>query len=362
MFSNERTIVYLPVLLILLEIGKILSIQYSFEYGYNGFIYVYILIIYSLSFKIIRFKKSSLVISLSFVLLTIYYISRADWDISFFNMLSRVGSTIIVLYSYFVGYFTYKNMNSIYAVNKKLTIATGILIIFIIVCTILEFGETAYSGGIVYGINHFQYYYLALYLVLVPFLFHPKNIKLYEDKKYYLIIITVLSIIIVSISLMRTAWIISIIGYLSYLLFFRKTKTSLVNMVMGILIILFMIAIVIETDLYKIRESRFSNEYSIDNEGRYIEYYLVHDSINNSNIDLLFGTGKLYNAVGNYGFGERPLHSTYSNIIFGSGYIGLFLFLLFMMLIFIKAKVLKRQLSSNNDYSRYLIVGIFTSL
>lgn len=362
-----KIIFSIPIITVILELGKVFSVQFHFENGYNGFSFLILFLILIVSIADYKIKKKIIKFFVLFIILVAYFVLRSNWNgNNYLNLISRLGNTFLPLFSFIVGYAVFKNIQNIYLINKNLVFSAAIFIAFTIIFTILKFGDTAYKGGIIYGTTQFQFYFFSLFVVLSPLIISANRSKSNRHKvNGQLLVITVLfSLIIVAISLMRTTWMIVFLGGMGYLLYLDIDKRVFKNIVLGLLLLSIIGGYVFVSGVYKIRQSRFNENYDIEQEGRIIEYSLVLNDITKSLSTILFGTGNLYNAKGKYGFGERPMHSTYTNILFGSGIIGLLIFLCYLYYIFRNIKSIR---SSKYRFTLIAIckaasMGIFFSL
>jgi hypothetical protein len=119
------------------------------------------------------------------------------------------------------------------------------------------------------------------------------------------------------------------IGFIAFFIFSRKNISTLKQTFLIITAISAISIYIYINELYLIRESRFSEDYELNEEGRFIEFELTLYILNESPSTALFGVGSIFDEKGKYGFTRRkvrPMHGTYSRILFGAGYIGLGLF------------------------------------
>ncbi|WP_421977764.1 O-antigen ligase family protein [Roseivirga seohaensis] len=338
-----------------MEIGKILSVVTNFELGYNGVIFFVIATIYILNVNLLK-KKSVTVVFVMFALFIALAILRSNFDVGLFNVFSRLGNTGIVLVSFVFGHSVRLTDAEKAKFFENYIIGILLQVVFIGFMSFFRIGSTAYTESFVYGINHFQFYALSLFVILSPVIDKfVTDFSIVKRKHYRLLLLFTLMIVVAS--LMRTAWAIVVIGTVSYIVFSPFNKSSLVTSFSLVILVLVIVGVVLTSGIYQARSDRFSSDFNIEKEGRYVEYILVHEAINKNTTQLLFGSGELYNSVGKYDPGifnndDRPLHSTYSNIIFGTGYIGLLLLIIYLVMIYRRIHKAKKF----RDY-RYTIVN-----
>jgi len=115
-------------------------------------------------------------------------------------------------------------------------------------------------------------------------------------------------------------------------------------------VLLFLIALFISVCAYpgltRYREYKFNSYYDFTDEGRYIEFNLAIDTLKYE-YNFLFGSGNFLEDRDKYGFKnpDRPIHSAFTKLFFGGGIIGLSLYFIIFIVIFIKLK----RMRINND-------------
>lgn len=335
-----RFIFTLPIIVFCIEIGKTLGYHYGFLTGYNGFIFFILLITILLSMPIWRFFNNvpkKIIVLLGVI--AIYFISRIDFGgANILNLITRLGNFLIILFLFIIGFNKTRNRFDLYFLNKNLIIATVIFIIITSISTILSVGKPVYQGGVIYGPMHFQLYYPTLFIILYPLIIfvNKLNDNNYNINKNIIRLVLFFSLLIISLSLMRSTWMIVLLGLVSYFIFSYKNISNIKSLVFILLILVSATSYIYVNEIYLIRENRFNSNYDIQYEGRIIELKLTKEIISQNRKLKLFGTGSLFNEKGKYGYriDYRGMHGTYSRILFGSGYLGLFLFISYLLLIF----------------------------
>jgi len=347
--NYKRGVFLLPMLVLILEIGKSLSITLFVKEGYNGFIFI-ILFIYVLKYFILtkknkRAQMDNKLLKMIYLALIIYLFFRVDLSLdNIFNMISRFGTFALIFLMFFVGYRRINNIQQLYLINRYFLFAVIIYISITVIFSILRTGPSAYREGYITGPTQFQLYFAVLPIVLALLLSVINNAKdnIYSIKRNYLKYIFVLSVIIVTLSLMRTTWLMTIVGFIAVLFFIKKNRWSRRLIFSTSSVFAIIVIFVLNSNVLDARASSFNENYDVEGEGRLVEFVLVNERLI-SEKSLMFGVGDLFNARGKYGFkrNDRALHGAYSNIIFGSGYIGLalvFLFFLIVMLNYLKIR------------------------
>jgi O-antigen ligase len=268
---------------------------------------------------------------------------------------------VLMILSGFPFAYLYFKENSV-SMEKVVRILVLMLILFssyIILSNYFDLGSGVYeeynvsfrSGALIAD----SLYTGSLLVLLLPFIYFYEK-KQYVKNIYF--VFSLLTIILILLSLRRTAFLILIIGILIYMFFQRGKLKSI------------MFTLIVVTALYvfsplfsSIFESRLQSRERItmvenyENEGRYIETFLVWERILSfsSLRDSFFGID-VYNTAYKYGFNNpRELHVDINQIIFGTGLIGLLMYLLIYISMI-------KQISKINskDYERNLLKTTIT--
>jgi hypothetical protein len=220
----------------------------------------------------------------------------------------------------------------------------GVLYILnILISTFFNIKGKSYSGEIfdvgnvfTEGLNSMAYLLTAAPLIL------------YLNPKYrrIIIVLSVIIFILVLVQLKR----ISILAILTGLLINLFLSRNRINIFFGLLISSFFLFIafpLFESTLQKqvkARERRLSTE-NIEEEGRYQETFVVLDEIVFSGETALLFFGKeVFNSPENYAngkYGRRMIHNDYNVILHGSGVVGLILFVIWPIPIFLFYRKIK---------------------
>lgn len=347
---KDKVFVVYPVLIILLEYTKAILEQIDLLKGFNGLILVVnilILLCSNIRRKEIRGMSN---LFYFFILLCLYLFTRLNFEEgNLLNIVSRFGNFIIAIAFFFVGYAKYNDIRDLMKLNKNLLTASILFVLITFIYSSLKFGEPLYDGGVLYGFRDYTFYYAPLVVLISPIFFlYPLKSK---NSRFLLFFLIISFIIITVVSLMRTAWLILAMGTFILLVTSKQKKLR------G-LIVFFVAAIaglaffLYSSKLYLVRETRFSEDYSIENEGRIMEFQLINEFVLSDTRSKIFGSGNLFDEVGKYGYEgrERALHGTFSRIIFGSGYLGLALYVIFFCSILLKLLKLRKHIKKDRFY------------
>jgi hypothetical protein len=240
-----------------------------------------------------------------------------------------------------------------YIINKS-WVFLAYFCIYILIVNIFDIGEEMYVGGLKTG-----YYILnGLYIPTFSILFIIYNLKYIENKKKIIlnIIFILMTIIILILLLKRTLLLILIIGIILYLLknisIFKILKVTIWSII-GLFILTYF-SNNFNSSL-KSRETRFSNEYDVTKENRFVENEYIFKLLGSSVINICFGSGEVFNDrvyISKYFEKEREAHNSFIRIFWNGGFLGLFVFCLIYFKqfndIYINYKVLKTDKKFNN--------------
>ena len=247
------------------------------------------------------------------------------------------------------------------ATNKIIYIA----VIYVLYSNLFDFGTSIYRGQeIKSGFLEAPFFYApALSLVLYTFLD-----KLYRNKLMDNIFITFLILYFILL-FRRTIYVIIIIGFLIPILRGYNLKKHL-NKIIALFLVLTITFPLYQNTLQTSLDARGQKTYSdfesiSKSENRIVEYLFVYNIISNNIVGLLFGSGELFNSAGNYNFNldkTRPLHSDYSRLLFGGGFLGLFFyFMIFIKIFYENIKAHNKKLKKEKTVIYILIALCFVT-
>jgi len=287
-------------------------------------------------------------------------------------------SNYIVTLNYFAkflfGYFGLIVGFVLIDTHQKLTYIIRISIIVLIIyvsnfllANLMGYGESTYKyQSISAGFVGVESYFQIIIIVLLYPLIQVINI----NNKYKLLykIFNTLAILMFLFVFRRTNLIALFIGALFFTFFSRRKLKSFFKY--GMLILL--LVIIFSYSFPSITENfthRILQNNNFEQAGRFVENFMVLDTIKESFVTLIFGTGEMFNSQGKYGWGlnadlmlaNRGIHNNYGRLLFGGGFIGLFLFIIFYINLYLKINKLR-----NYDRSVFssialtlLVVSIF---
>ncbi|MCL6260779.1 hypothetical protein M3O96_16880 [Aquiflexum sp. TKW24L] len=244
------------------------------------------------------------------------------------------------------------------------TAAFLVMLIFSIntgLSTIFKYNPRAIYGitsGILFGNVSNDYYNifpLALFLIL------RRGIR---DKNVLYLGVYFVSVFLVLLTLRRTVMVLSLIGTILVmveLLDFQKIKQFLLYSFITLIITVVVISNTsFLPQLLERYESRDLDNRELEGEGRLMELDIIYkDLFVYYDYDPWFGY-RLDDSKGNYGkriFGERSLHTDFANLIHASGILGLFLYLMMILIAFYS--VWRRILTKDEFFQFWFIVLCF---
>lgn len=340
MVKFERKLVYLlPLISITFEILKsFLGTDSQITVVRNILFFVFIV------YLLVKYFPIAVRLNVYLLLLMFYFV-----------LLLLIKGAVITQYNYFslafiakmlfpIGFiFTY-SFDHIKAINKNLLITNVFFVVSIIIFSIFGIGQNQYGGNTGFSVGYFNYsniYIGAFLLIILPLIYAD-----FEKKwiKNLFIVLGVATVIILILSVRRTALVILIIGSIVYAYLYRDHlfKFALQAVVLVIVIVL---AFPLYKDILLRQLEARSNVVDrgvgdIEEETRYEETVAVwNERILNPDIRVLLFGDHLFDSKGNYDNGihkERPIHLDLNIVLHGSGIVGLTIFILFYVVIYQK--------------------------
>lgn len=205
-------------------------------------------------------------------------------------------------------------------------------IVTIIASNLLNFGDPLYGGGIRTGYFPLNGLYLPV-IVSIFMIFHIKSIK--SKTISVLTIVTIIGALLIALLLLKRTFLIMYFVAILFFLYRRMNVKTFLNItVVGIVAFFIFQSYFVETFNTQVstRESRFDEDYEVTEEGRFTENIYALEVMSNMPFSFIWGTGEVFNNIpylSKYYYNERELHNSYIRILWNTGIIGLFLFLIF---------------------------------
>lgn len=325
--KKNKSVFYLPVILVMVEIASIVLSEINLDQGFNGMIFLILFTFFVLNFKA-ELGYKEIIIYIFLLLLIVILSLNVSSDLNLVNRATRVGNFIFVLLL-----IPLAILNS-YEVSRRelakiLFTAAVIYTTYIILASLVKFGPNHYNTGLIYGFRFEQWYFGALLVAVFPAYILYDNAKL----KYY--VISILLLLLILLVLRRTTWVIIIATSLLTILLTPSLRFNKKIIVSLILLIIPISLLFYTSNLWEQRGGRAltSTIENVEDEGRFLEYYNTYIILQESN-SFLFGTDYLFDERGRYGHPRevRPMHGVYSRILFGAGFIGLFVYISVLLL------------------------------
>ena len=283
-------------------------------------------------------------------------------------------NAISILLWYFVGAKYFNSFNKIFSFHKYVIVIAYIIIFYLVTIQFIDLKlyvpDSSYS--IFFKSHHFDYnIYTITFITIILFFYSDfisnKRLKLLND------ITIVLCLFLLILFLKRWAIIATIIGVLTYNYYSGSIVKKFINLFkislnkFLILVVLLSTYLVTEDTLinqYDSRSSKISNIKNINYEGRFLDYVYMKDYISKIKpINLYFGSNELWETreFGRKYLKEiRNIHPDFLALIYGTGVIGLFLYLLiyFEMISKIKTGSLNLNLKKLNSLGLAIILTL----
>lgn len=254
-----------------------------------------------------------------------------------------------------IGLKIINNLNDIRLIINYIWLYLAYFTIYILIVNVLGIGEEMYKGGLKTG-----YFSLnGLYIPCFALIFLLFNFNYLETKKKRIItgVFAFTTFLIFVALLKRTLLLLILISFIIYIIKYAQFKKVVLNLI--VLSLVFVSVPFFQNNLLKSlesRNSRFNNEYSVTNEGRFTENIIMFNLMKEEPIQLFFGSGEVFNDrkyISKFYEVEREAHNSFIRIFWNGGIVGLVLFLFFY---FIQFKILfyNKKYIKNNVISKLL--------
>ncbi len=259
--------------------------------------------------------------------------------------LSNLASTIIWMLILPISFFVINDLDKFKKLINAIALIGGLYILNILISSAFNIQGKSYSGEIFDVGNVFTEGLNSMAYLLVA---SPLIVYLNPKYKRVLILIAIIIFILVLVQLKRISIIAILAGFLINLFY----SGNRINIFFGLVLsglILFIAYPIFESTLQKqmkARERRLTTQ-NIEEEGRYQETFIVRDEILYSGQpSTVFFGNEVFNSPGNYAngkYGRRMIHNDYNAVLHGSGILGLILFLLWPIPLFIFYRKIKNS-------------------
>lgn len=247
---------------------------------------------------------------------------------------------IISILTFIIGFNAFDSFKGLKKLNESMVYVLLILVLNFVVSSFFKLGESVYSENDNFLVGNLRdSWNLFTYSILVVPLLLFQNIK---NRKNTLLIfcLAFINFVILLLSIKRVAITGVFLGLLIQLyLTFQLKKVAKYFVVIGFL---FILSLPLYQDLLfsrlESRSSRFESG-SLENEARYLETGYVWDEVLSfqNPVKSFFGL-EGFNSVGNYAegkFGDRNLHVDYNLIVNTIGIVGLLLYFMIFVEIYL---------------------------
>lgn len=352
--KKNKSIYYLIPIFICLEITNVYLSEINKDTGVNGLYFIVLFLFVILNIKVnSRLKKTNALFILIIFLLGILMVYNISPDLNVINSISRFGNFILVL---ILIPLTISNSKAIGNLELLKLFRYSVLIYlgYVIIASLFNYGPNHYNTGLIYGFKFEQWYFAALAVVIYPYVMLEKS-----KFKYIDIIIFFTLLLVALLVLRRTVWIIIAGSFIVYLLINGNFKANIKYWFLFMFLIFPLLFLIAKSDVWDVRGDRtiYSSVENIEDESRFLELINTVGVLKSSN-SILIGTGYMFDEQGRY-FHPNPnrsMHGTYSRILFGTGLIGLTMFLTFLFYVIFK---LYKKNRTNDDYLTTMLLSSY---
>lgn len=322
-------------------------------------------------YRVVRMSSANKIV----FLLIFYWATLIPFSSQIFKTINVYSKIIVPFVVFIISSNLYINKKYFKYIYVSFSLVVVISVLFAILSNIFGFGDDSYTRNvdeyIGVGLGDGKLYAQAVAISIFPFIWY--NFKLSKRQKLVFFLVLISCLIYSIISVRRTTLIIIFLSITQFY-FFSKKINKILKIIPTVVIILFVSSYfwlpILESRL-KLRESRFSATYDIEEEARWKEIPFVIDEIFlSSDIKLMLFGKEFLNSSGNYAngiFGDRRLHIDYMGILHGSGLVGLFFYFIVYLSIyrwFNKMYKTNKTLTKSQllDYKGLFYALLFTSL
>jgi hypothetical protein len=347
--------------------------QYNQDLIITVFLEIFVVIFFSI--KLIL-KRRSQINSIGYLILFyiayIFLLLGRTSDIWFsFKRILGISSYLLLFLAVFL--YTSNRYQIGLLVKSSLLFVIGFELL-ITVSTILKLGFIQTDGQLIRltGYTFFDIGGFVFTLSLFPIFF-----EWFKRKKWMLLIIYLLGFVSIILTTKR-AWVVIISFNLVYYIFSRLINNGRIRKsVTYFLIILLVSFLIISPTLINIFKERLPNRLEhiisssekIEINGRYLEYSSYYFVLRHSSDPLtffLFGT-EIFNSQGKYPFefepdNDRIIHADYAAFLYGTGFLGIIVYLSIFYKIYQKNKYYNKilgKIPNNSHLELLLIVSAF---
>lgn len=255
----------------------------------------------------------------------------SDFKVSAMNYLVVYNSFVCFL----IGFNYLRNLDNLKILNTGLIILAIVFIINSIISAVFNLGRDYYGSGFTSGgFVIMKLYSPALFVALLPIIL-PLAKKEYRK---FIIILASLVYIFLIISMRRTAIFIPVLCYFIFFLL-SKDKIKIISAVTGFAFILLLAYPFYQKVLHNQLAARdYFEGRTLEDEYRFKETIIIYEETF-SNLKTALTGEEVFNSIGNYNngnWGLRPIHVDYNKLIHGTGLIGLVLYIMIFLNMFLK--------------------------
>ena len=363
MVKFERKLIYLlPLISISFEIVKsFLSETSQLTVIRNVLFFAYIL------YLLVKYFPMAIKFNIYLILLMLYFVillTVKGAGVSQFNYFSLAFLAKMLLPIGFI--FAYSTTH-IKDINKNLLLTNILFASSIIVFSVLGTGRNQYGSNSGFSVGYFNFsnIYIGSYLLIaLPLIYADAEKKWIKN---LLLILGLVTVIILVLSVRRTALVILIIGFLVYAYLYRDQLIKFAAQAVAVVVVIILAFPLYKGILMRQIEARSNimdrGVGDLEEETRYEETLAVYgERIQSPNILVFLFGDHVFDSKGNYDNGihkERPIHLDMNIVLHGTGVVGLTLLILYHIVLY--RRFLQYRVKGIVENER-LMAGAFMSM
>jgi hypothetical protein len=331
---------------------------------HSGIIRGALLLLFLLLFGFRRLLKTPVNLHI-FVFLIYLLVLTIFSSRSMYSFTSGYIKWFISLLMFPVGYYFFRSYDHIIRLLFFMVLGASFVCVNLLVAQFTGYGISAYVqdsfylGGAGVGITN----QLAYVLLTYPILLRSAK-KFTALEKWFIYLIGLSSIVFIIIAMKRAGMLGLSMGALIYFGFTRNKRKVVKYIVLAATITILILPFF--SDIIEKRyEERKKQTENYEEAGRYKEFFFVINEFQEGNVwqklfgNEIFNTGEFFGLK--YFNRERMIHGDMSSMFYGSGLVGILMYLYLFVLIFIKGAEYFKKVK-NNKTLRELMAGYFAML
>lgn len=256
------------------------------------------------------------------------------------------------------GYISCRGEQGLLRLLHRLLVIIPAYLAMVILSNLLGWGDTSYVGeessAFRTALGDAKLYAPAFMVGLSPFIISKMESR---SKRYFWSLASLICLVVMILTLRRTALLIIVALSAVYMILSMDIKN-----IIKIIAFSSLVVTVASVKFYSVFQERLesrsyltSGDYSLADEGRFLEFFSVIDAFDAYGNDFVYLYGmEPFNTIGNYGFyKDRPIHVDYTYIFFSSGFLGIVFYIFFFASVFYSGLRLYLKKRSGDTYRMF---------